>query len=265
MRLLLAALAILLTAGAAHATTLRICADPNNLPFSDERGEGFENKIADLVAADLDARPVYVWWAQRRGFVRNTLKAGKCDVWPGVAATLDTLMTTHPYYRSSYAFVTRARDGLDISSFDDPRLRGLRVGVQLVGNDANNTPPAHALAARGMTANIRGFMLYGDYRRPNPPAAIIDAVASGTIDVAVAWGPLAGYFAAREPSRLAVTPVAAARDGVWPMQFAISMGVKKGNTALRDRIDGVLVRDRIRIDAILDAYHVPLIATTGAD
>lgn len=262
---LLAALVILLAAGSVHAETLRICADPNNMPFSNDRGEGFENKIIDLVAANLRATPVYFWWAQRRGFSRNTLKAGKCDVWPGVASKLDMLTTTRPYYRSSYVFVSRARDRLDITSFDDPRLRDRTVGVQMVGNDANNTPPAHALAARGMVTNIRGFMLYGDYRRPSPPASIIDAVAAGRIDVAVAWGPLAGYFASHEMPPLRVTPVAAPRDGVWPMQFDISMGVRKGNVALRDRLDAALRRDRTRIDAILDAYHVPRVVMKGVD
>jgi mxaJ protein len=237
---------------------LRICADPNNLPFSNEQRQGFENKIAALVAADLHAELVYFWWAQRRGFVRNTLKDAKCDVWPGVATKLEMLTTTRSYYRSSYAFVTRAGDHLDIASFDDPRLRRLTIGVQMIGNDAMNTPPAHALARRGMVANVRGFMLYGDYRRPSPPAAIVDAVAHRQVDVAAVWGPLAGYFAARENPPLIVTPVAAADDGApWPMQFDISMGVRKGNTALRDRLNGIIARDGAKIDAILDAYHVP--------
>ncbi|HEX4113115.1 MAG TPA: quinoprotein dehydrogenase-associated putative ABC transporter substrate-binding protein, partial [Stellaceae bacterium] len=195
-----AALAVLIAAvGAAHAATrtLRICADPNNMPFSNAQQQGFENKIAALVAADLHAHPTYFWWAQRRGFVRNTLKAEKCDVWPGVATKLDMLTTTRPYYRSTYTFVSRAGDHLDIASFDDPRLSHLTIGVQMIGNDAMNTPPAHALAARGMIANVRGFMLYGDYRRPSPPSAIVDAVAHRQVDIALVWGPLAGYFAAR--------------------------------------------------------------------
>jgi mxaJ protein len=262
-----AALIIVLAAmGAARASpaTLRICADPNNLPFSNERQEGFENKIAALVAADLHATPEYFWWAQRRGFVRNTLKAAKCDVWPGVAARLDMLTTTQPYYRSSYVFVTRPREHLAISSFDDPRLRRLTIGVQMVGNDANNTPPAHALARRGIIDNVRGFMLYGDYRRPSPPAAIIDAVAHGQIDVALAWGPLAGYFAAQENPPLVVTAIGADRGTPWPMQFDIAMGVRKGDIALRDRLDAVLSRERGPIDAILDGYHVPRISAAPA-
>lgn len=263
----LAAILVLLlgATGGSRAETLRICADPNNLPFSNERQEGFENKIAALIAADLHTTPRYFWWAQRRGFVRNTLKAANCDVWPGVATKLDMLTTTRPYYRSSYVFVSRANEHLNISSFDDPQLRNLTIGVQMIGNDANNTPPAHAIAARGMTLNVRGFMLYGDYRRPSPPAAIIDAVAHGQIDIAAAWGPLAGYFAAKQTPPLTVTPVAAANDGAsWPMQFDISMGVRKGNTALRDRLNEVIARDRDKIDAILDAYHIPRVTPITA-
>ena len=204
-----AAALALLAAGAAHAQpshVLKVCADPNNLPFSNRAGEGFENKLAQLVARDLGDTVQYTWWAQRRGYVRNTLGAGDCDLWPGVAAGVDMLQTTEPYYRSTYVFVTRA-GGPKLTGFDDPRLRTLTIGVQMVGNDAQNTPPAHALARRGIIDNVRGFMLYGDYAKPNPPAAIVDAVARGDIDVAVVWGPLAGYFAAREPVSLTLTPV----------------------------------------------------------
>ena len=174
---------------------LRVCADPNNLPFSDAHGGGFENKIVELMARDLGQTVHYTWWAQRRGFVRNTLKADSCDLWPGVAAGLETLATTtRPYYRSSYVFVSRADRHLDIRSFDDPRLRALKIGVQMVGNDAQNTPPTHALARRGIIGNVRGFMLYGDYTQPSPPAAIVDAVARGDVDVAVVWGAAGRLF-----------------------------------------------------------------------
>jgi len=259
MRTFLVAATVLLAAQTAGARDLKVCADPNNMPFSNKAGEGFENKIVALVAKDMGATVKYTWWAQRRGFVRNTLKKGDCDVWPGVAAGMDMLTETHPYYRSSYVFVSRKADGLDITSFDDPRLKRLTVGVQMVGNDAMNTPPAHAMARRGMTQNVRGFMLYGDYRNPNPPAAIVDAVARRQIDVAVAWGPMAGYFAGHEKPALAVSPLAAAFDGPeWPMKFDIAMGVKKGNAALANEIDGILTREKPAIRAILKAYGVPI-------
>jgi mxaJ protein len=172
---------------------------------------------------------------------------------------MDMLTTTHPYYRSAYVFVSRKADGLDIKSFDDPRLKALTIGVQMVGNDAMNTPPAHALARRGITRNVRGFMLYGDYREADPPAAIIHAVADRKIDVAVAWGPMAGYFAAREQPALAVSPLAAPFDGPgWPMRFGIAMGVRKGNTALAGELDAILKKEAGAIRAILEDYRVPM-------
>ncbi len=261
LALLGAALAVCTVAAPlrAGARELRVCADPNNLPFSNGQGEGFENKIVALIAKDLGATVSYTWWAQRRGYVRNTLKAGLCDLWPGVATGVDMLATTQPYYRSTYVFLTRADRGLDISSFDDPRLRTLTVGVQMVGNDAMNTPPAHALARRGITGTVRGYMLYGDYAKPNPPAAIVDAVAKGNVDAALVWGPLAGYFAAKEPETLRLTPVQPEFDGPqWPMAFDISMGVRRGDTAFKQEIEHVLQQDRGAIDAILAQYHVPL-------
>jgi mxaJ protein len=253
------ALILLLAVPAAHAGAsgeLRICADPNNLPFSNAQREGFENVLAERLAADLGLRPTYVWWAQRRGNVRQTLNAGLCDVIPGVASGLEMLATTRPYYRSTYVFVTPA--GRHVASLDDPALRQWTIGVQMVGDDGANTPPAHALARRGIIGNVRGFPLYGDYRRPNPPAAIIDAVAGGRIDVALAWGPMAGYFAARQTPALEVAPVRPWLDGPqWPMVFDISMGVRKDDVALRRRLDDALDKERPFIDALLERYHVP--------
>src|SRR5205085_11116011 len=125
------------------------------------------------------AKRQYIWWAQRRGYVRNTLNEQKCDFWPGIGSNVEMVATTRPYYRSTYMFVSRERANLKGLSLDDPRLKSLKIGVQMVGNDASNTPPAHALAERGLIANVRGYMLYGDYRRPNPPAEIVDAVERG--------------------------------------------------------------------------------------
>jgi len=129
---------------------LRICSDPNNLPFSNQRLQGFENRIADLIAKDLNEKVEYTWWAQRRGFIRNTLKAGSCDVIMGVPTGMDVVLKTAPYYRSTYVFVTRRDNPLDIRSFDDEALKRVRVGVQLIGDDGQNTPPAHALSNRGI-------------------------------------------------------------------------------------------------------------------
>jgi mxaJ protein len=253
--LLLAALA----GCAPKPKVLRVCAVQNNLPFSNDKGEGFENKLAELVAKDLGERVEYTWWAQRRGFVRNTVKEGRCDVWPGVASSLEMLATTRPYYRSTYVFVTRADRNLDIRSYDDPRLKTAVVGVQLVGDDGANTPPAHALTRRGIIGNVRGYMVYGDYSHPNPQAAVIEAVDRGDIDVAVVWGPLAGYFASKAAHPLRITPVQPWLDGPsLPMVFDISMGVRKDDLKLRDQLDQALERRAPQIRALLASYHVPL-------
>jgi mxaJ protein len=240
-----------------HAA-LRVCADPNNLPFSNARGEGFENRIAELVALELGRSVEYTWWAQRRGFVRNTLKAGVCDVIIGVPLGFEMAATTRPYYHSTYVFVTRASAEPVIRTFDDARLKTALIGVQLIGDDFANTPPAHVLARRGIIRNVRGFTLYGDYRQQNPPARIIDAVARGEIDVAVAWGPLAGYFALREPVPLRVTPVSPATDpSGLPFVFGIAMGVRRADTALQRQLNAVLGSRGNAIDRILRAYGVP--------
>lgn len=253
---LLCCLAMVAASGA-QARELRVCADPNNLPFSNERGEGFENRIVELIARDLNATVAYTWWAQRRGFLRNTIRAGTCDLVPGMPVGLGGLRPTRPYYRSAYVFVSRA-DGPAVASLDDPALARLRIGGQLAGNDAATTPPGQALARRGLTDNVRGFVLTGDYAEPNPPARIIDAVAKGEIDVAIAWGPMAGYFAARSDVRLRVTPVSPLIDGpMRPMVFDIVMGLRREDEALRQEVGASLAGRRQQIDAILAEYHVP--------
>jgi mxaJ protein len=252
-----ALLAIVFFTVAVEAKELRVCADPNNLPFSNDRGEGMENKLAELIGRELQAELTYVWHAQRRGFFRETLNAGRCDLAPGVMFGMEMLRTTAPYYRSSYVFVSRA-ENQPIASLDDPALRELRIGVQLVGDDGANTPPAHALARRGITANVRGYTLYGDYAQPNPPARIIEAVAKGEIDVALAWGPLAGFFAPRQTAALTITPIMPQIDGPrLPMAFDIAMGVRRDDGSLGDEINAALNRRRTEVDAIIAAYGVP--------
>lgn len=255
-----ALLALCMIAVPAGARELKVCADPNNMPFSNERGEGFENRIVEIVARELGARVSYVWWAQRRGFIRSTLRAGLCDLVPGTPTGLEMLRTTTPYYRSTYVFVTR-EDQPDIRSFDDPRLRNLRIGVQLIGDDGANSPPVQALARRGIVGKLQGFPVYGDYAADNPADPIIRAVAAGVIDVALAWGPTAGYFARKQPTKLRLTPVSPDADGaLLPMTFDISMGVRRGDDALRAALDTALTRHGKDIDAILAEYGVPRIA-----
>jgi mxaJ protein len=249
---------LLFLTGAAPRNPLRVCADPNSLPFSNAAREGFENKIAELVGKELHRSVEYVWWAQRRGFVRNTLTAGSCDLVVGTASGVEMLATTRPYYKSTYVFLSRRDRGLGITSLNDSRLKKLRIGVQLVGDDFANTPPAHALANRGMTQNVVGFTVYGDYRQPNPASRIVDAVADGDVDVAVVWGPLAGFFAQRSAVPLDIVPVQPRVDLPYlPFVFDIAMGVRRGDSTFRASIDAIIERRHASIDSILATYGVP--------
>jgi mxaJ protein len=240
--------AIALLVATSHATSrpaLRVCADPNNLPYSNARGEGFENEIAKVLAREL-GRPVeYTWWAQRRGFFRNTLNAGLCDIVIGVPTSIEMVRRTKPYYRSSYVFVTRRDRGLDLRSLDDSVLRALRIGVPMVGDDYTATPPAAAMIKRGLAANLVSFSVYGDYSQPNPPARLVDAVRSGQVDVAIAWGPLAGYFGRADDPALVITPVTPQIDLPFlPMTFDIAMGVRREDSTFAVQLDSILDRRR---------------------
>lgn len=244
----------------ADASELRVCSDPNNLPFSNRRGAGFENRIAELLARDAGRRLEYYWMPQRRGFVRNTLRAGFCDLIMAVPSQFELALTTRPYYTSTYVFVSRVSRRLPLGSLDDPVLRRLTIGVQITGDDYTNPPAAQALAARALAANLRGYTVYGDYSQPDPQRGIVDAVARGEIDTAIVWGPLAGYFARREPVAMAVTPVQPAVDRLSSrFVFDIAMAVRKDDRVLHDAVEQALERLRPDIRRILDDYGVPLV------
>ena len=240
---------------------LRVCADPNNLPFSNQRREGFENRIAALLASELGRPLRYVWLPERRGYVRRTLKAGICDVLMGVPEHLGAVLATRPYYRSTYVFLSRTSDPRVVRSLDDSILRRVRVGVHLIGDDYQNTPPAQALASRHIVNNVVGFTIYGDYSQPNPPARLVEAVATGTIDLAIVWGPFAGFFGPRQPVQLRIVPIEPPSDGpAIPFTFGIALGVAPRDTLLARQLDQILVRRADQIDRILDKYGVPRVA-----
>jgi quinoprotein dehydrogenase-associated probable ABC transporter substrate-binding protein len=238
----------------------RVCADPNNMPASNEKQEGFENKIATLLAKDFNTTPTYIWWGQRRGFIRNTMNAtleeGRCDIVIGVPKEYDLVRTTKPYYRSTYVFVYPKGKGWTIASLDDPRLKKLKIGVHLIGDDYENPPPVHELGKRHIVDNVVGFNTF--YSAENPPSAIVDAVSKGTIDVAIVWGPIGSYYAARQKVPLAVTPIPS-KPGDLPFQFNMTMGVKKGNDALHARLEALLQQRRPEIEQILKDFNVPLL------
>lgn len=263
LKLAVALLACALAYGATGAEReLRVCADPDNLPYSHENGSGFENRIAQIIAKELDAKLTYTWLPQRRGFVRKTLNADACDVVIGVPADFDLVRTTQSYYRSAYVFVFRAEGQPAYRSFDDPRLRTARVGVQLIGDDLAATPPGHALAMRGIVANVVGYPVYGE--RPQAEL-MIEALASGELDVALVWGPQAAYYARKQPVALAMTPARAPPElASLPFEFSTAMGVRKRDEALQRELDAVIARRLTDFQAIMLEYNVPLADTALA-
>lgn len=235
---------------------LRVCADPNNLPYSNSAGEGFENKIVGLIAGYLHRPLEFVWRAQRRGFVREGLNAGECDLVAAIPLGAPMALTTRPYYRSTYVFVSKPGE-TPVSSVDDPSLKTRTIGVQLVGYNGMNSPPAHALAERGIIGNVRGYMVYGDYRDDHPLSEIVHAVAVGDVDIAAVWGPVAGYFAAKEKPPLTVTSITGNVEARLPMTFDIAMGVRKTDKELKEQVDSALTSLAPQIQSILASYRVP--------
>jgi mxaJ protein len=242
---------------AADPQPLRVCADPNNMPFSNQQGQGFENKLAELLAAKLGERLEYTWWAERKSFLKNSLEQGRCDLVLGIPRSLASIATTRPYYRSTYVFVSRHDRNLQIRSLSDSRFAGWRIGVHVVGDDY--APPAAALARRGITKNIVGFSLIGEYGEHNPPRKLIDAVSNGEIDVAIVWGPFAGYFAKQESTPLDIEPVSPATFLAVPFTYEISAGVRKGSDILLSKLNKAIEADSAAIEQILAEYGVPLV------
>jgi quinoprotein dehydrogenase-associated probable ABC transporter substrate-binding protein len=232
-----------------------VCSDPNNLPFSNHAQQGFENRIAELVARDLGTTLEYTWWSERKSFIKNSLDEGLCDVVIGVPADLGSVLTTKPYYRSTYVFAFKKDRELHLSSLSDARLAGWRIGVHITGDDY--APPAYALASRGLSGNLVGYSLFGAYGEVSAPAKIIAAVARGDVDVVIVWGPLAGYFAKREKTALEIVPVSPQMFMAVPFTYSISAGVRKGETRLKTELENALMRQCQAIQNLLVEFGVP--------
>lgn len=243
-------------AGEGNVKKLRVCADPNNLPFSNKEQEGFENKIAELMAKELGATLTYYWWPHQRGMVRRTLSAGLCDVLIGIPMGYKRVLWTKPYYRTGYVIAYLNTRGFQIKSLDDPLLKTLRVGVH------RGTPPEEGLAKRGILGdNVIKYSLFYDWDHPEEflTKPMKDVIA-GEIDVAVLWGPVVGYCVKKYagcPLEIVTLPEDDPRN---PVTFEISMGVKKGNTALKAQLEEVLTKKQTEIRQILEEYGVPLLA-----
>lgn len=231
---------------------LRVCADPDNLPFSNRKLEGFENKIAEVIAKELGAELTYFWWPHQRGLVRRVLRPGNCDVMISIPQGWDPVLWTKPYYRSAYVIVYPKARGFTITSLDDPALKKLKIGVYI------NTPPGEALAKRDLLSNMVSYSLFYDYQNDRPGKIIQDVIA-GEIDVAVVWGPMAGYVAKKLDASLELVPLQDGDPGN-PFSFEFSMGVREGNKALKAQLEAALNKRQAEIRKILEDYGVPLLA-----
>jgi quinoprotein dehydrogenase-associated probable ABC transporter substrate-binding protein len=237
---------------------IRVCADPDNMPSSNDRLEGYENKLAALIAKDLNSKLEYVWYPTRRGYFR-ILNGMYCDLAVEVPAGLDMAGATKPYFRSGYVFVTRKGSGLeDISTLADPRLKKLKIGVNIYTSDAENSPPAMALSQYGVVGNLTGYSTFFDEN--NRPEDIVNAVEKKEVDLAIAWGPLAGYYAKQSTVPLVLTPLPA-RDSLsdFPFQYNIGIAVRRKDKEFKDSLEAVLTRRQPEVQAILKEYAVPLL------
>jgi quinoprotein dehydrogenase-associated probable ABC transporter substrate-binding protein len=233
----------------------RVCADPHNLPFSDEQGQGFENKLAELFARKLDESTSYTYFPQVIGFVRNTLNALRCDVIMGTAVGDSMVQTTNPYYRTTYALVFKPDSGLDgVDTLGDPRLKDKRIGI------VAGTPPATILAADGLMTAAKPYPLTVDTRSTSSPRMMTDDIAAGRIDAGVLWGPMAGYYAQHTTPHLTVVPLL--KDG-GHMDFRIAMGVRRTDQDWKRRLNRLIAQNQPEIDKILTDYGVPLLDEQG--
>ena len=241
-----------------QAGLLRVCADPDNMPFSNQKGEGYENKIAELIAKSWSSKLEYVWWPIRRGYFRM-LNGTYCDVVIESPAGLDMAGSTKPYYRSGYAFLSPKGSGLeDINSLSDPRLKKLRIGVNLfVSSDGEHSPPEMALSSHGVVGNLKGYNV--SYDENIRPEDIINGVAKKEVDLAIVWGPMAGYFVKRSPVPLVLTPISVDVDSAsgFPMRYNVGMAVRRRDHKLRDSLQTFLAQHESEIQALLKEYSVP--------
>jgi mxaJ protein len=242
-------------ARADEAKQLRVCGDPNNLPFSNEKRQGIENKIAEVIAQDLGKTVAYTWWPHQRGLVKRVLNTSRCDVMLGIPKGYDPVLWTKPYYRTGYVIAYRKDRGLKVRSLDDPRLKTLKIGVQV------NTPPHDALGQRGIADNVVGYQLMFDsnFHAEDYPGKLVEDLIAGSIDVALVWGPIAGYFAKKKAAPLEIVLLEDRPENGERFAFDISMGVRKSDKELKGKLEEALVRRHDEITHILEDFGVPLL------
>ena len=232
---------------------LRVCADPHNMPFSTESGEGFENKLAELFASQLGKGLAYTWYPQAPGFVRNTLRAYKCDLLMGVPQGDDVVQVTNPYYRTAYALVFKQGSGLDgVDTLGDPRLQGKRLGI------VAGTPPSNYLVRYGLMARAKPYPLVIDTRVDSSAAAMMRDLAADGIDAGILWGPMAGYYARQLGAAVMVVPLV--KDTGGPrLAYRIAMGVRHSDQEWKRLLNRKIWENQHAINMILLSFGVPLL------
>lgn len=252
----LGGVALAATMEAVDRSSLRVCADPANLPFSNQAGEGFENEIAGLLAKELDVPVKYTWFPQTTGFIRNTIQARRCDLIIGISLGFELIQNTNPYYHSAYALIYREDSGISVISLKDPALKALTLGV------VAGTPPANLIAKYGLLGKTRPYQLFADTRYHKPGKRMVDDIAAGEIDIGVLWGPIAGYYAGQHNPKLKVVPLAN-EPGETKMDFRITMGVRFNEPEWKREINALIRKKQPEIDAILLRFGVPLLDNQG--
>jgi mxaJ protein len=237
---------------------LRVCADPDNMPFSNEAGEGFENKLAELIAQRLDARLEYSWFPEATGYVPNTMGRDACDLVMGYAQGTGLIEDTNPYYYASYVLIYRQDDaGLDgIERLSDPRLKGKRIGLFA------RTPPASILAMHGLVTNAKPFEVHADESASKAAMTMIAEVASGELDAGLLWGPVGGYYAQRADVPLRLVPLVKENAGPSTI-YGITMGVRPNEPQWKHKINKLIAENQGEINVILQGYNVPLLDDKG--
>jgi quinoprotein dehydrogenase-associated probable ABC transporter substrate-binding protein len=232
---------------------LRVCADPRNLPFSNEKGEGFENKLAELFAAKLQKKIDYMYYPQATGFVRMTLGAHRCDVIMGFPQGDDLVQGTNPYYRTAYALISKQNSDLEsVTTLGDARLKGKHIGI------VAGTPPATNMAANGLMANAKPYPLMIDTRVDSSAEAMINDLNKGEIDAAILWGPMAGFYAKKANPPLHVTPLVNEKTGPQ-LVYRIGMGVRRADQNWKRLLNRLIQESQPEINKILSDYGVPLL------
>jgi quinoprotein dehydrogenase-associated probable ABC transporter substrate-binding protein len=236
-------------------SALRVCADPNHLPYSNEAKQGFENKIVELLGAEFNLPVTYVWFPQGPGFVKNTLGLRRCDLIPGIVGGDDTVTTTTPYYYTTSVMLVPQK-GPKISGLDDPQLKGKKIGV------VANTPPVNFMLKYGLMADMHSYAQNFDSRNEDPTHQLVQDLTSGVTDVALVWGPIGGYWVKKDNLPIDVIPLKGEAANTR-LDYHIAMGVRGTEPEWRRKVGAALTKHKAEIDKILLDYGVPLLNEQG--